>query len=198
MRQIHTNLIAHQDLKPSNVLLFGQEARVADFGCASRKGHVAPHDEFNVAGDKTYSPPEQLYGFRHPDFAVRRIGCDMYMLGNLAAFLFTGLNVTSQLFVHLPSQFHWRKWEGKYDEVLTYLMNAYYTVIDELKNEINQEIAPEIVPVIEELCNPDIFKRGIRKWNGHHSQYSLERYVSRIDYIRLNIERRLRRSRKVS
>lgn len=197
-RQVHLQLIAHQDLKPSNVLLFDQEARLADFGRASRKGYIAPHDDFEVAGDRIYSPPEHLYGYNHPDFTVRRFGCDLYMLGNLASFLFSGINITSQIMAHLPSQFHWHKWAGEYKEILPYLMNAYYTVIDEIKSEIDEDIIPEIIPVIEELCHPNIFKRGMPKWIGHNSQYSLERYVSRIDFIRLNVERRLRRTGNVS
>ena len=196
-RQVHLQLIAHQDLKPSNVLMFGQEARLADFGRASRKGFIAPHDELNVAGDTTYSPPEQLYGYKHPEFTVRRFGCDMYMLGNLASFLFSGINITSQMLAQLPSQFHWRRWAGEYKDVLPYLMNAYYTVIDELGNTIDRKIVPEIVPIIEELCHPNLFKRGMPKWVGHQSQYSLERYVSRIDLIRLRVEMRLRSVRKV-
>jgi eukaryotic-like serine/threonine-protein kinase len=36
MFQVHRQMIAHQDLKPSNVLLFGPEFRLADFGRASR------------------------------------------------------------------------------------------------------------------------------------------------------------------
>jgi serine/threonine protein kinase len=142
--QVHRQLIAHQDLKPSNVLLFDQEARLGDFGRASRRGYVAPHDDLSIAGDRTYAPPEQLYGYTHPDFIVRRFGCDLYMLGNLAAFLFSGINITSQLFAHLPAQFHWQIWAGEYKDVLPYLMNSFYTVIDELKNEVDQKVIPEL------------------------------------------------------
>jgi serine/threonine protein kinase len=89
--QVHKEMIAHQDAKPSNVLTYpGPTFKIADFGRASRRGHSAWHDDLKVAGDRSYAPPEQLYGFLHPDFIPRRMGCDLYMLGNLAAFLFRG------------------------------------------------------------------------------------------------------------
>ncbi len=81
--QVHGAMIAHQDIKPSNVLFYRREGfKIADFGRASRKGRTVWYDERSVAGDRNYSPPELLYGFQHSDFAARRMGCDLYMLGN--------------------------------------------------------------------------------------------------------------------
>ena len=91
MMQIHREAIAHQDLKPSNVLLYGKDgSRVADFGRSSRRGNEIWIKDLKVAGDHSYAPPEQLYSHLHADFVVRRVGCDLYLLGNLAAFLFSG------------------------------------------------------------------------------------------------------------
>lgn len=96
--QVHRQLIAHQDLKPSNVLVYeGEGFRIADFGRSSRKGHEVWYDRANIAGDRNYSPPELLYGFKHSDFTNRRIGCDLYLLGNLACFLFAGVNMTASI-----------------------------------------------------------------------------------------------------
>lgn len=94
--QIHREMIAHQDVKPSNVLVYSKSAdfRVADFGRASRRGTVAAHDGLAFPGDRTYAPPEFMYGYTDPDFVKRRIGCDLFMLGNIACFLFAGVNVT--------------------------------------------------------------------------------------------------------
>ena len=100
--QVHKELIAHQDTKPSNVLVYGGNSfKIADFGRSSRRGQASRHDSFVVAGDRTYAPPELLYGFTHPDFVPRRIGCDMYMLGNLAGFLFSGTNITASMLAAL-------------------------------------------------------------------------------------------------
>lgn len=94
--QVNREMIAHQDVKPSNVLSFsGDEFKLSDFGRSSRRGHAVWYDGQDFPGDRTYAPPELLYGYTHPDFVPRRVGCDLYMLGNLAAFLFSGVNVTS-------------------------------------------------------------------------------------------------------
>ncbi|MDY0885379.1 protein kinase [Dongia soli] len=96
--QIHKEMIAHQDIKPSNILLYTKAgSKIADFGRSARKGHPVWHDDRKFAGDRSYAPPELLYGYTHADFVPRRMGCDLYMLGNLAAFLFTGVNVTAEI-----------------------------------------------------------------------------------------------------
>ncbi|MDE0163781.1 MAG: hypothetical protein OXL36_01680 [Bryobacterales bacterium] len=70
--QIHREFIAHQDLKPSNVLCYGaKEFRVSDFGRSSRRNQTIWHDEQNFPGDKTYAPPELLYGYVVADFVPR-------------------------------------------------------------------------------------------------------------------------------
>jgi len=63
LRQLHGLEIAHQDVKPSNVLVFPDGSKVGDLGCASRKGNANPRDDFPVVGDTAYAPPELLYNF---------------------------------------------------------------------------------------------------------------------------------------
>ena len=72
INQVHGVRIAHQDTKPSNVLLFGTAFRLADFGARRAKAYQAVHDHLAVAGDRTYAPPEQLYEMRAADFNARR------------------------------------------------------------------------------------------------------------------------------
>jgi eukaryotic-like serine/threonine-protein kinase len=183
MQQIHRQMIAHQDVKPSNVLVFRGDFKLADFGRASRKGHPAIHDAYDVAGDLTYAPPEQLYGYRHVEFSNRRFGCDLYMLGNLASFLFTGVNVTAQLFTHLAPQFHHKQWSQGYTDVLPYLQQAFGSVLTDIRGSLAFPHALEVEGLIRELCNPDLSRRGHPKGIGRYDQYSLERYVSRLDIL---------------
>ena len=59
LQQLHSVGIAHQNLKPSNVLLFdNSQSKVADLGRASLRVQASPHDEQRIAGDTTYAPPE--------------------------------------------------------------------------------------------------------------------------------------------
>lgn len=193
MLQIHGEAIAHQDLKPSNVLVYGKDgSRVADFGRSSRKGQQVWMDHLDVAGDRTYAPPEQLYSHLHADFVVRRQGCDMYLLGNLAAFLFSGVNVTSAIFARLDPQFHPRNWAGTYEQALPYIQHAFNDAVEELSREIDPLVRDDITTMVYELCNPDLAKRGHRRGIGTFSQYSLERYKSQTDLMLKRTEAAIR------
>jgi serine/threonine protein kinase len=102
LKQLHGADIAHQDVKPSNVLVFkNSESRVADLGCASKKGTAGPTDHYDIAGDPAYAPPESLYGYMDPEWNVRRFGCDLYHLGSMVVFFITGLTMTSLMCCHI-------------------------------------------------------------------------------------------------
>jgi serine/threonine protein kinase len=197
--QVHKQMIAHQDMKPSNVLVYKEEKafRIADFGRSSRKGYDIWHDEIPVAGDMSYSPPELLYGYIHSEFASRRFGCDLYMLGNLAAFMFAGVNVTASLFARLDPQFHYDQWHGSYEQVIPYLVDAFTLVLEDLAQQLDPAVRAEIVPLVYQLSNPDLSLRGHPRGLGRANQYSLERYVSQLDLLCKKLEIRLRTNRKV-
>ncbi len=190
--QIHRELIAHQDTKPSNVLAYaGPVFKLADFGRSSRRGVPSPFDGFPIAGDRGYAPPELIYGFTHPDFTARRVGCDLHMLGNLAAFLFTGVNITALLLSKLDDQHRPQRWSGSYHEVLPYLQNAFSNVLEDIAPMIDIRARNDVVSIIRELSNPDLAKRGDLARVGRPDQYSLERYVSRTDLIAKRLSVRL-------
>lgn len=180
--QVHKEMIAHQDGKPSNVLAYpGPSFKVADFGRSSRKGQPAAHDDCKIAGDRGYAPPEQLYGFVHPEFTNRRIGCDLYMLGNLAAFLFSGVNITPLLLSKLDPQHHPRAWGGNYEQVLPYVRNAFSAVLADVSPLIDKRVRTDVLGLVREFCDPDLQRRGHPEHLGRPTQFSLERYVSRMD-----------------
>lgn len=195
LHQVHKEMIAHQDAKPSNVLAYGEKGfKIADFGRSSRKGQAVRHDGMTIAGDRTYAPPELLYGYTHPDFVPRRIGCDLYMLGNLAGFLFSGVNVTASLLAALDPQHHPKQWGGTYQEVLPYLQNAFTVVLGDIAPLVDELVRDEVVTLIREQCNPDIERRGHSKSVGRSDQYSLERHVSHLDLAAKRLAVRLRTS----
>ena len=190
--QVHREMVAHQDMKPSNVLAYGNGFRISDFGRSSRRGRSVWYDDRDVAGDATYSPPELIYGFTHPEFAVRRFGCDMYMLGNLASFMFAGVNMTAGIFSRIAPQFHPQEWQGKYQEVLPYVQEAFTRTLADIAGQIPSDVREDMVSLIRELCNPDVSVRGHPRGIGRHDQYSLERYVSRLAHLADQFEIRVR------
>jgi len=193
--QVHREMIAHQDTKPSNVLTYRNKGfKIADFGRASRRGHSVWYDDRNVAGDRTYSPPEQLYGYRHPEFVARRMGCDLYMFGNLAAFLFSGINVTAHLLANLDPQHHPASWTASsYSEVLPYIQQSFTKVLEQVSSQVDTKARGTIAPMIAALCNPDLSQRGHKRGIGQHDQYSMERYVSELDLACKKLAIELRR-----
>jgi hypothetical protein len=197
--QVHREMIAHQDAKPSNVLVYaGPTFKIADFGRSSRRGRPSPHDDIMIAGDPIYAPPELMYGFAHSDFMPRRVGCDLYMLGNLAVFLFTGLNVTAYLVSHLDPQHRPNNWGGSYEEVLPYLRNAFTKVLDGLQQHVDERVREDVITLVRELCHPDLGSRGHPKGLGRYNQYSLERYVPRLTNMVSKLSVRIRVERKAA
>lgn len=193
LSQVHRQMIAHQDIKPSNVLAYGKQGfRISDFGRASLKGRSAPHDGQSVAGDRSYAPPELLYEFISPDFGPRRMGCDVYMLGNLASFMFTGANITASILSRLDPQFHPNKWNGTYEQVLPYVEEAFSRTLAEIEKVIDPLAREFTIRLIRETCNPNLARRGHSRGVGGMNQYSLERYVQQLEAFafRYNIERR--------
>jgi eukaryotic-like serine/threonine-protein kinase len=193
--QVHRELIAHQDTKPSNVLVYKSDGfRVGDFGRSSREGRSLWYDAYPIAGDPVYAPPELLYRDLNPNFAARRIGCDMYMFGNLVAFMFAGVNITAAIAARLPQQFHWHNWGGSYRDVLEYVNHAFSDALNDLASDIDPDVRNEVLQMIRELSHPDVNRRGFPKAVGRLTQYSLERYVSRLHLLaqKADLKRRIR------
>ncbi len=186
LRQLHTAVTAHQDLKPSNVLVFGGNcSKIADMGCASRKGTVCPRDHMQIAGDPAYAPPELFYGYYDPEWSIRRLGCDLYLLGSMTVFLFSGLSMTSLLFTHVSPTHRPNVWSGTYRDVLPYIIDAFDQALGTLEAQIpSLSLAQELRTIIGQLCHPDPSLRGHpRNRLGISAAFGLERYVSQFDLL---------------
>ncbi len=195
MRQLHSIGIAHQDLKPSNVLQFPDiGSKLTDLGRAGANGVVAPHDEFSIAGDRTYAPPELLYGFVVPDWEVRRLGCDVYLLGSMIVFLFSGYSMTGLLFENLDEQFRFDRWGGGYQAVLPYVQDAFDRAVGEFAaGALPEHSRGGLETALRELCNPDPRQRGRRTGFQHVSPFDLGSYVTLFDVLAGRAEFRLKR-----
>lgn len=186
LKQLHSADVAHQDLKPSNILIFNASiptrvSKLADLGCASNSTRHCPFDHMDWAGDPKYAPPEVSYGFIQSDWHQRRIGYDLYLLGSVACFLFTRTTANSILLKNLADQFWPGNWAGTFDDVLPYLDHAFAETSRIFASQLPITLAGELMPIYQQLCNPDPRKRGYP--GQKHNQVSLERYISIFDRL---------------
>src|SRR5699024_10639814 len=80
--QLHQAEIAHQDLKPSNILVFSNDlSKISDLGRASDKNNPFRWDDVLFAGDPNYAPIEIYFGMPATEFD-HRYAFDLYMLGS--------------------------------------------------------------------------------------------------------------------
>ena len=182
LSQLHKAQIAHQDLKPSNILIFGNEvSKIGDLGCATQ----LDNESMWKAGDLRYAPIELHYKYISSDWETRRFGADFFMMGGLLTYLMTDSNFLSLMSAKIPDDFKPRYFGGKFEQVKTYLMKAYYETLSEIEKVLHPGIRLEVIEIIKEMAHPLPEKRGnpqnfdiIR-----HKQFSLEKYISIADRI---------------
>jgi serine/threonine protein kinase len=192
LRQLHQAGISHQDLKPSNVMTIEAVAKIGDLGRAGVDGGGAPHDSLSIAGDPTYAPPELLYGEIQPDGRVRRRACDVYHLGSMLVFFYTGSGLTPLIETELAPTFHWRTWPGDFRNVLPYVRNAFDQIVDRLALAFPDNLRSELTILLRQLADPDPLLRGYGARSGI-SRYSMERYVSHFDRLARKAEWEIRK-----
>jgi serine/threonine protein kinase len=188
LKQLHKIDIGHQDLKPSNVLLYedGYTSKIGDLGRSLCRDIDAPHGgDGNFTGDFTYSPPEFLYRYIEPDWSKRIKATDLYLFGSLLTFYFTGTNMTALIGKNIDAQFRWDKWGGTFDDVKDYLVDAFFKSINEVKVSLpNKEIGDELGTLIQFCCYPYPEKRGHPKSIAQiGNQYDFERISSKLDLL---------------
>ena len=167
--QLHRGNIAHQDIKPSNVIAVQEKnlndtnsMKVGDLGRVVRRDQAGPFDSHPWPGDMRYSPPERWYGFVPPDWCDSREAADAYMLGSLLIFLFTGATLQSLVVNYIPISFRLDNWAGKFDQdLLPVLVNAHVRVLHEhLLPQLMPEIADGVMGIARALTQPDPTIRG--------------------------------------
>jgi serine/threonine protein kinase len=186
LKQLHAVEVVHQDLKPSNVLIFNADStnevsKIADLGRASRYDGYSPFDHKDWAGDPNYAPPEVHYAFINPDWHKRRIASDLYMLGSLISFLFIRTTATAALWQSLDNNFWPAHWTGTFDEVLPYLNHAFSQATSEFGAQLSSALAADLIPIYSQLCQPDPRKRG---YPGQSlNKVALERFITKFDVM---------------
>jgi serine/threonine protein kinase len=187
LNQLHFSHIAHQDLKPSNVVTFdklphnGREmTKIADLGHAHDRQLARPGVDRVIAGDPTWAPPEQLYDHRLSDWGSRRLAADLYQLGSLTVFLFLGVGATASIAGHLRPEHHWDVWMGgAYADIQPHLVEATEATLEELAAGIDPLVRDELTSITRYLLDPDPMRRGHPRNRGDGAvPYGLERIIS--------------------
>ena len=188
LQQLHSGLIAHHDVKPSNVLVFEAEgSKLADLGRGIHKRTPGPWDESSYPGDWTYAPPEILYGQGDLRWDSR-LAIDMYQLGGVALFLFTGLSATDWLLKQLDKSVWPGAWQGTFAEVLPWVQQAFAATFQQLSSALSPELATKLPEMFRQLCYPDPTFRGHPHNHRDDNPYGLERYVSAFDLLARRVE----------
>ncbi len=193
LSQLHRHGVAHQDVKPSNVismtdLTVPKDAlfKVGDLGRVVRKDRRGPYDGMSWPGDRQYAPPERWYGFVPAQWTDARESSDAYMLGSLVFFLLTGTPLQPLLLERLPPVMRPGGWSGGYTEELTLVLRSLQLEIvsDVLAPKAPSALRDDLVAVVKDLIDPDPVKRGDRRARAQvGSPVGLERFVPRFKHL---------------
>lgn len=204
LHQLHGQGIFHQDVKPSNVLVFedGKKSKLADLGRAHCGSISAPHDTLLLAGQPYYAPPEHLYGYWPSEPLKARAASDLYLLGSMVFFFFTGAMLTPTVVSYLRAEHRPPSlsgnnsgWTGTFDAALTYLRAGYGDALFEFNEAVNAafrathpKVADGLIEIIGYLTEPDPRIRGhvLDRRMKHGNQYSIARFVSAFNrYVKM-------------
>jgi serine/threonine protein kinase len=186
LQQLHNINVSHQDLKPSNILLFNQNSKLGDLGRSMCKDMDSQYNKMAYTGDLNYAPPEMMYGYYENDWNKRVFATDCYLLGSMIVFYFAGVSMSALLLNHLPDNMRWEKWQGSFDEIKPYLTEAFSNAITDFKSSFDDDyFSKEISQVVEQLCFPFPEQRGHPKnvANKIGSNFNLERFITRLDVL---------------
>ena len=132
------------------------------------------------------------------DWYDRNLAMESYLLGNLITFYFTGLNMTALIINKLGTL-------GISDtttlkERKAYLDRCFNDSLEEIRTSIHyHDFADPIVTMISELCNPDPTRRNDEKTlRERGSNYSLYRYITKLDYLSNKASIKLRKNGSIN
>ena len=188
--------MAHQDLKPSNVLVYQNDggAKVGDLGRAWSRELPSPHDNNLYAGDPGYTPPELYLGITNPDQRMRRMGYDMYQLGSLIVFVFTYTHMNSVILKQVQGVLGAGPAPAGPFDLLPYFQAAFSEALLEFTAHLPIVLREDLKRMVSQLCEPDPYRRGHpTSPHGSYLQYSLDRYISWLNLLAYKAEVRLLR-----
>jgi len=196
LQQLHSVGIAHQDIKPSNILVFLEEgSKVADLGRASSTHCESGVDQLQIPGDFSYSPPEQWYGWRHSTEFCSRYLYDLFLLGSLVYFYFLKCSANQAINMKISKMHNKSFVRSDFLHDLPYIQNAFVESLEDLEKvvrEVAGELTKEIIMIVKQLCEPDPRKRGDPKvLQSKRPPHDIQAYISRFDRLAFQAERQI-------
>lgn len=196
--QLHEKNISHNDIKPSNLLVFDIAVqKLSDLGRATCDDQRGPWDNLKEAGDRNYSAPE-AWGYEYsPPMTGRRIShgyrkrFDLYMLGSLIFFLLTEQSLNTVMSIYLRPEYGPSNWTGDFAGILPYLRDVHGEAMAVMESEVRQycgnegfERLEEILKAVRYLTDVDPDLRGDpRNALSGLQSYDLQRLISRTDLL---------------
>jgi len=202
LQQLHTNRIAHKDVKPSNVIFFKSlGAKLCDLGRATSEDHLhGPNENLTIACQVRYAPIEHLYQFAPTTRDEKNYGADLYHLGSLCYQFYSSVPLTFSLLSKIPADLRpdlnllgplAGKYRGNYLPLIAPVTKALTEVLIDITPAIPYPVRAGMVNLIGQLCNPDPSKRGHPKDHRRAvgRKFSVERYIAQFNtmYSKLKI-----------
>lgn len=191
LRNLHNVGVSHQDLKPSNILVFNEESKISDLGRSMCENLKGPYNDWKFSGDQTYAPWEVFYRYTlTDDWHLQNYMTDCFLLGNLIAFYLTGSTVTALMGNFLPLNLHPAYYRGSFKAIESNLLDAFQNILDVLESSLPSVVDKQRVKrMIESLCYPIPEKRGHPKAvNSREPNYDLQRYITELNYLQTKTE----------
>lgn len=202
--QLHNAGISHNDIKPSNLLVFDAfTQKLGDLGRATGKDIPGPWDGIMDVGDQNYSAPEAWgYGYI-PAMNGSTIShdsrrkSDTYMLGSLIFFLLTEQPLNNVMTSYINPMHRGNNWRGSFGDVVPYLRDAHGEAMGLMEWQVKDSYGDIGFSKLQEICgfvryltevDPD--RRGDPQ-NGLKKESSLcdlQRLISRTDRVARELE----------
>lgn len=170
--QLHQVSITHQDVKPSNILIFGKESKLGDLGRSFSEEIKSPFEEDQFPGDQNYFPPEKRYNRQVEKSWEQRCLTDCYLLGSLLTYYLTRETMNAIMDRHMPPSMHPTVFNGKWEEVEGPIKNAFHEALCEIEAAIPFKrkdskdegcFRDRLISVVKQLCYPLYEKRGFMR-----------------------------------